>query len=83
MLAAFGFASVSAMLLCYWLEPRAPVYSLGFAVACWAAASYGWLIGAWPFAFVEVVWGGVALRRYAVRRRAKRTRSDEGQPISG
>ena len=67
-LTAFGVVSVSAMLLSYWLEPRAPLYSLTFALASWAAALYGWLAGAWPFAVVELVWGGVAVGRYLQRR---------------
>jgi len=56
------------MLLFYWLEPRAAVYSLAFGVACWAAALYGWLAGAWPFSVVESIWGVVAARRYFARR---------------
>lgn len=67
-LAAFGLASVSAMLLFYWLEPRAAVYSLAFGIACWAAALYGWLAGVWPFSVVESIWGVVAIRRYLARR---------------
>jgi hypothetical protein len=66
---AFGLASVGAMLACYALEERSPYFLLGFALACWAAAAYGWLIGAWPFTVVEAIWGVVALRRF-VRRRA-------------
>lgn len=65
---AFGLASVSAMLLLYWLEPRAAAYSLAFGFACWAAALYGWFAGVWPFSVVEAIWGGVAVRRYFARR---------------
>jgi len=70
-LTAFGFVSVSSMLVSYWLEPRNPNYSLAFALACWAAALYGWLAGTWPFAVVEVVWGGVAARRFLSRRASR------------
>ena len=70
-LTAFGLVSVSAMLVCYWLEPREPIYSLAFALACWAAAIYGWLAGTWPFALVELVWGGVAARRFVSRRSSR------------
>ncbi len=65
---AFGLASVSAMLTFYWLEPRSAMYSLAFGFACWAAAAYGWLAGAWPFSVVESIWGIVAVRRYFARR---------------
>ena len=61
---AFGVASVGAMLLCYVLEERSPLFIIGFAAACWSSAAYGWLAGAWPFTLIEGVWGLVALRRY-------------------
>lgn len=67
-LTAFGLASVGAMLAFYSLEERSPYLVLGFALACWGAAVYGWLTGAWPFTVVETIWGGVALRRFAKRR---------------
>jgi hypothetical protein len=68
---AFGLASVGTMLACYALEELSQYFVLGFALACWAAALYGWLSGAWPFTVVELVWGFVALRRF-VKRRARR-----------
>jgi hypothetical protein len=66
-LTLFGAASVGAMLLCYVLEPRSPWAALGFALACWSSAIYGWLAGAWPFTVIEAVWGVVALRRFLAR----------------
>lgn len=68
-LTAFGLASLGTMLACYALEERSLYFVLGFALACWAAAAYGWLTGAWPFTVVEAIWGVVALRRF-VRRNA-------------
>ena len=65
---AFGLASVGVMLACYALEERSPFFVLGFAVACWAAAAYRWLTGAWPFTVVEAIWGIVALKRFGARR---------------
>jgi hypothetical protein len=62
-LTILGLLSVSAMLLFYALEPRAPHYVLAFA-ACALSALYGFLQGAWPFGFVETVWTAVALRRW-------------------
>ena len=64
MLTAFGLVAVSATLLCYALEDRAPIYTLGFAAGCLASSAYGFLQGAWPFGVVEIVWTGVALRRW-------------------
>jgi hypothetical protein len=61
---AFGLASITAMLVCYALEHRGRAWILGFALACWASAAYGWLASAWPFTLVEAIWGFVALRRY-------------------
>lgn len=55
------------MLLFYALEERWRWSVLAFALACWSAAAYAWLAGAWPFTVVEGAWGIVALRRFARR----------------
>ena len=70
LLTAFGLASVAAMLATYALEERSPYFVLAFAFACWAAAAYAWLAGAWPLTLVEAIWGVVALRRFARKRAA-------------
>ena len=64
MLNAFGLVAVSATLVCYVLEERAPAYTLGFAGGCLASSAYGFLQGAWPFGVIEIVWTIVALRRW-------------------
>ena len=64
----FGSLAVGAMLVAYALEERAHWFVLAFAAASAAAALYGVLIEAWPFAAIEAVWSLVALRRW--RRRA-------------
>jgi len=53
------------MLVFYALEARSPAFVVAFAIACWLSALYGWLAGAWPFAVIELVWGVVAVRRFA------------------
>lgn len=63
-LTLFGAVSVSAMMLCYALEQRSHLWVLAFAGACLASSAYGFLQGAWPFGVVELVWSGVALRRW-------------------
>jgi hypothetical protein len=70
-LTLFGAVAVGSMLLAYTLEERAAVFVLAFAVACLASATYGFLQGAWPFGVVEVIWSGVAMRRW-LRRRQRR-----------
>ncbi len=70
-LTAFGLFAVSAMLVFYALEPRGPIYSLGFAAACALGSAYGFLQGAWPFGLVEAVWSLVALRRYLAARKGR------------
>ncbi len=60
---AFGFISVSAMVLFYSLEGRSSAYVLAFAGSCLSAAAYAALIGSWPFAAVESLW--TALRSNA------------------
>ena len=66
-LTLFGLFSVSAMLVCYWLDERSAWFVLGFAGACGLASIYGFLQGAWPFGVVEAVWALVALRRWRRR----------------
>ncbi len=70
MIEAFGAVSVSLMALFYALEERSPTYVLLFAAACLAACGYAAAIRSWPFAAVEVLWAGVAFRRWARRVRA-------------
>ena len=60
----FGALAVSGMAASYALEPRARVFVLLFAVACLASSVYAVLIRSWPFAVVELLWAGVALRRW-------------------
>lgn len=68
MLTYFGAAAVSLMMLFYALEERSAVYTLLFAFACFGASAYGWLAGTWPFGVVEFLWGGIALRKWLLRR---------------
>ena len=63
-LTLFGVVTMAVMLACYALEDFAPAWTLGFAGACVASATYGFLQGAWPFGVVEVIWTGVALQRW-------------------
>jgi len=67
-LSIFGLFSVTAMLVCYWLEKRSHWFVLGFSGACAMGSVYGFLQGAWPFGFVEAIWSTVALRRWWVAR---------------
>ncbi len=60
----FGICAVLAMVLMYMLEERAPIYVLGFAIACAAASLYAGLIESWPFAGVEAIWSVIAFRRW-------------------
>lgn len=66
---AFGAVAVTFMMLMYALERRHPLFVAGFAVGCLLSSLYGFLSGAWPFGVVELVWCGVAVRRYRSRRR--------------
>jgi hypothetical protein len=63
-LTLFGLVAVTAMLVTYALEARSAWFILAFAVSCWLGSAYGFLQGAWPFGIVELVWGGVAVRRW-------------------
>lgn len=64
----FGLVAVTLMLLCYALENRSHWWILGFAGACLLGSAYGFLQGAWPFGVVELIWAGVAARRWQQKR---------------
>jgi hypothetical protein len=70
-LTLFGLFAVTAMMICYALEDRAPGFILAFAAACVLASAYGFLQGAWPFGAVEIVWSGIAIRRWRKVLRAR------------
>jgi hypothetical protein len=65
MLTVFGASAVTFMMVMYALERCNRRYILGFALGCLLSSAYGFLAGAWPFGVVEVIWAGVALRRYS------------------
>ena len=52
------------MMVTYALERRHRGFVLAFAVGCLLSSAYGFLSGAWPFGVVEIIWAGIAARRY-------------------
>ena len=60
----YGVCAVSFMMAMYALEARHRRFVLAFAGGCVLSSAYGFLSGAWPFGVVELVWSGIALRRY-------------------
>ena len=70
---AFGVLAVTFMVASYAIEGRHRNFVLAFAVGCLLSSVYGFLAGAWPFGVVEVIWAGVAVRRYRVRTQAERS----------
>ena len=72
-LTLFGLSAVTAMVVCYALEPRSRWFVLAFAGACALGSVYGFLQGAWPFGVVEAIWAAVALRRWLQRVRSSRS----------
>ena len=69
-LTIFGLAAVGFTALCYMLEHRAPIWTLGFAAGCVLSSIYGFLQGAWPFGVIEIVWTLAALHKWRTLRRA-------------
>jgi len=67
----FGIAALTFMLVMYALERRDPRFVLGFAIGCALSSAYGFASGAWPFGVVEIVWCGVAARRFREVRRSR------------
>lgn len=78
-LTLFGLFAVTAMLVSYALERRSPWFILAFALSCGLGSAYGFLLGTWPFGFVEAVWSLVALRRWMLTK----TRRDAGPNPGG
>ena len=73
MLTAFGVAALTFMMLMYALERRGPRFTLAFACGCVLAAAYGFASGAWLFGVIELVWAGIAARRYTVTAALRRS----------
>jgi hypothetical protein len=72
MLTAFGAAALTFMMAMYALERRGKRFVVAFACGCLLSSAYGFLAGTWPFGVVEVVWAGIAIRRYqSLGRQAK------------
>lgn len=67
LLTSFGLIAVSLMLVFYALEDRSAWFVLAFAGACLLASAYGFMLGAWPFGAVELIWAGVAVARWRRR----------------
>jgi hypothetical protein len=74
----YGACAVTLMMVMYALERRHRYFVLGFAGGCLLSSAYGFLSGTWPFGVVEVVWAGIALRRWAG---ATGSREAAGQPL--
>jgi hypothetical protein len=60
----YGVGALTFMMLMYALERRDARFILAFAVGCTLSSAYGFLSGAWPFGVVEIIWCGIALRRF-------------------
>jgi hypothetical protein len=60
----YGVIAVTFMMAMYALERRNQRYVLAFACGCVLSSAYGFLSGAWPFGVVELIWSGIAVRRW-------------------
>lgn len=60
----YGVIVLTFMMTMYALEGRHRRFVFAFAVGCILSAVYGFLVGAWPFGVVELIWAVVALRRW-------------------
>jgi hypothetical protein len=64
MLTLYGVAAITFMMVMYALERRDSRFILAFALGCLLSSLYGFLVAAWPFGVVEIIWAGIAVRRY-------------------
>jgi hypothetical protein len=60
----YGVIAVTFMIVMYALERRSRRFIAAFALGCLLSSVYGFLSGAWPFGVAEIIWAGVAIRRY-------------------
>jgi hypothetical protein len=60
----YGVIALTFMMCMYAFEARGRVFVLLFALGCALSSVYGFISGAWPFGVVELIWCGIALRRY-------------------
>lgn len=60
----YGVLAVTFMMGMYALERRGRIFIALFALGCVLSSVYGFLSGAWPFGVVELVWAGIAYRRF-------------------
>jgi hypothetical protein len=60
----YGVCALSFMMAMYALEKKGRQFIFLFALGCLLSSAYGFLSGAWPFGVVELIWSGVALRRW-------------------
>jgi hypothetical protein len=60
----YGVVVLTFMMVMYAMESHGRRFVLAFAVGCVLSSVYGFVSGAWPFGVVELIWAGVALRRY-------------------
>ncbi len=60
----YGVCAVSFMMAMYALERKGKQFIFLFALGCLLSSAYGFLSGAWPFGVVELIWSGVAVRRW-------------------
>ena len=60
----YGICALTFMMVMYALEHRGDAFILAFALGCVLSSIYGFLAGAWPFGVVELIWAGIAVRRY-------------------
>ena len=67
------------MMAMYALERRNTRFILAVAGGCLLSSAYGFLAGAWPVGVVEVIWSGIAFRRW---RRAEHSGREHRPPGS-
>jgi hypothetical protein len=63
----FGTVAAASLVVTYGLEARSARFVLGFAGACIAVALYALATEAWLFAPLELIWAGIAIRRWRQR----------------
>lgn len=64
MITLFGVVAVTFMMVMYALEHHHRIFILAFAAGCLLSSAYGFASGAWPFGMVEIIWAGIAVRRW-------------------
>jgi len=64
LLNAYGLFTFAAMVICYALEEKNWWFVLAFSFSCLMGAAHVFLLSAWSFGMISVMWALIAFRKW-------------------